>query len=880
MGNKGGSSVTVGYRYSMTLQMGLCRGPVDEIVQIEVGGLNAWPFAVTAEEAANVDKYVFRAPSTVSQFFMSPQAVVSFAPGAPLPQALTVQNGQQVKFTTTAPSGMNTTDTYHVVNAQTLVSSIFASSSVTYFELSATPGGTAITTPYAATGHQVTVENGVVGGIDAFTIAEGPNGTGVAQFVGGGSETRPGSEIVTALSTGNYAINAPELFGGDKKEGGIDGTLDVYMGAANQSYSSAFKALVGGLVPDFRGIVSMVFDGLLTSLSPYPKAWKVRVRRVLSGWDGDVWEPALATIWMRNGTIKAMNPAHIVYECLTNRSWGRGYPRSLIHEPSFLATAQTLFDEGFGLCLRYNRQSEIDAFIKEVIDHIGGYLRIDRESGKISLGLLRGDYDPLTLPLFTYNSGLISVEEGETASQEDLVNEVIVNFMDPIAHEEKSGRVQNIASIQDNGSKNSTKRTYFGLPTSDLALRVAQRDLKVNATALKRYTVVLDRRAWRIQPGSVFRIQVAELGINNVILRAGKVKEGRWGDGRITVQAVLDVFGLSASSFAATQDSAFVSPNRAPAPADRRMVREATYHDLVRNLSPADLALVDPTSGTTSIAAGRPTPLSQGYTVSSKTTVEPAFIDQSAGNFVPTAVTTSSVTAHQTSIPIDSGVDLNEVEINGQVQVGSEIMQVTSLSLNPDGISGTMTVRRGMVDTIPQPHAFSTTVMFISDDASSDVREYAQSEVVQVKIRPFTSVSTLPSGQSPTDTLTINARHNRPWLPGNMRINGTRFAETGVVTTDMVLTWAHRNRLVIRDQFVPHGDPSTTIEPGVQYDVRVFDGPGATTPVRTVTVAGDTWTYTTAMIAADAVGSAVVFEVRSVRSGVFSQFFYRFTVNR
>ncbi len=40
---KGGGSVTVGYRYYMSLQMGLCRGPLDEIEQINVGDVRAWP---------------------------------------------------------------------------------------------------------------------------------------------------------------------------------------------------------------------------------------------------------------------------------------------------------------------------------------------------------------------------------------------------------------------------------------------------------------------------------------------------------------------------------------------------------------------------------------------------------------------------------------------------------------------------------------------------------------------------------------------------------------------------------------------------------------------------------------------------------------------
>lgn len=760
---KGGSSVTVGYRYYMTMQMGLCRGPLDEIVQIEVGGLNAWPNAA----------------------------------------------------------------------------------------------GSA---PY-------------------YCVSEGPSG-GVQQNTDGTSTAVSAGEINTARGSTSTAINASELFGGDAKEGGIAGPLDVYMGGSAQSYSAAFKSLVGGLVPDFRGIVSFVFDGLVTSLNPYPKAWKVRVRRVLSGWDGAVWQPSLAVIWMRDGTIKAMNPAHIIYECLTNRSWGRGYERSRIDEDAFLAAAQALHSEGFGLCLRYNRQSELSEFILEVIDHVGGYLRVNRSTGKIEFGLMRGDYNPSSIPLYTYNSGLLQIEEGDTASQEDVINEVIVDFRDPIANKDKQGRVQNLASKQSMDGNNSTKRTYFGIPTADLALRVAQRDLKVNASALKRYRVILDRRAWAIQPGSVFRVQAPDVGIGNVVLRAGKVSEGGWMDGKITVEAVLDVFGLPSSSFAAVQEAGWTPPDRTPAVAARRLVREATYHDLVRRLSQADLNVVSATAATVAIAASRPTTMSQGYSIATKTTGESEYVIRNAGNFVPTAVLSEFVGLYEISINFNNGVDLNLIELNGQVQINDEIMQVTGVTLNSDGTSGTMTVVRGTVDTIPQTHAIGDVVFFVSDDAASDLREYAQGESVQVRVLPFTSAATLSVDAAPTNTVALTARQNRPWLPGNMRINGTRFGETGTITTNMVLTWAHRNRLTIKDQFVAHGEGGVPVEAGVEYEIKVFNGTGATTPVRTVTVNADTWTYTTAMMTTDSVGSTVVFEVRAIRAGVYSQFNYRFSVAR
>lgn len=130
-------------------------------------------------------------------------------------------------------------------------------------------------------------------------------------------------------------INAPNLFGGDKKEGGIQGPFALFQGRRNQvlpdsrQYTGqkapggvlggAFqavlsggnvtrtlpnvKASIGGLVPDMRGVVCVWYDGLVSAMNPYLKEWKFRVRRSQSGWyGGKAWYAAKATIWL-GGTL-------------------------------------------------------------------------------------------------------------------------------------------------------------------------------------------------------------------------------------------------------------------------------------------------------------------------------------------------------------------------------------------------------------------------------------------------------------------------------------------------------------------------------------------------------------------------------------------------
>ncbi len=82
---------------------------------------------------------------------------------------------------------------------------------------------------------------------------------------------------------GNVRINNPNLFGGEKAEGGINGTLSVLFGGDDQPQHSLLVRLLGNTIPAFRGFVSMVFDGYLCAMNPYPKTWEFCYRRILAG---------------------------------------------------------------------------------------------------------------------------------------------------------------------------------------------------------------------------------------------------------------------------------------------------------------------------------------------------------------------------------------------------------------------------------------------------------------------------------------------------------------------------------------------------------------------------------------------------------------------
>ena len=81
-------------------------------------------------------------------------------------------------------------------------------------------------------------------------------------------------------SGGNLTINKPGLFGGESKEGGISGDLEVLMGKPTQSKNSYLQARLGVDIPAFRGVVSLVLKQMYLSMNPYLKPWSFRGQRL------------------------------------------------------------------------------------------------------------------------------------------------------------------------------------------------------------------------------------------------------------------------------------------------------------------------------------------------------------------------------------------------------------------------------------------------------------------------------------------------------------------------------------------------------------------------------------------------------------------------
>lgn len=719
-------------------------------------------------------------------------------------------------------------------------------------------------------------------------------------------------------------INAPDLFGGDEKEGGIQGPAYILNGDPDQelpgSMSSGLGTLpsiaasLGGDVPNFRNVVTVWFDGEVCAINPYPKEWAFRVQRSSAGWaDDDCWYPSKSTIYMTGpqevalklavtkgdifraafaalggtkaktaimniqGNIGAMNGAHILYECATNPDWGRGLPRAMMDDNSYTYAANQLCDEGFGLCLPWFRQESVKTFSQMVLDHIGGAQYVDRETGKMTLRLIRADYDPDDLPLYTPSTGLLSIEEDDASSQEQAFNEIIVTGFDPNQKMEFSVRAQNLASIQSLGVIISNTIQYKGIPTRDLAARVAMKELKAQ-TGVRRFNVRLDRRAWRLAPAGLFRISHPGRGIANLVLRVGQLTELDAVSGEIQVIAVQDVFGLPTTSYFNPQAPGWSPADFTASPPVEHRLYELSYRDVFRKLDRANREALTDDVGIIGELAEQPTPSSQSYDLATKTAPDDYVIRTTRQDFTATLVLSADIAALDTELVVDpAGVIswLTEYVDGMAAMLDNEIVQLVSF----DEDTNTFTITRGNTDTIPAPHMAGVVLWLIDDDIGVDGVDYVSGETVYAKALTRTASDLLTLDEGEEDSIVLVGRFARPYPPGNVKVDGVSIYLSDGAHTEPVLTWAHRDRIAEADALLGHLEASTGPEAGTTYTVRVYDPADLVTPLREETlIAGTTWTYDSTMQAADTPPNVVRIELESARDSLASTFRYAFNV--
>lgn len=79
---------------------------------------------------------------------------------------------------------------------------------------------------------------------------------------------------------GRINISGENLFGGESREGGVSGAVDVEMGGPSQGVNDYLSGQLGSDIPAFRGVVGAVLRQCYLGINPYLKKWAFLAQRV------------------------------------------------------------------------------------------------------------------------------------------------------------------------------------------------------------------------------------------------------------------------------------------------------------------------------------------------------------------------------------------------------------------------------------------------------------------------------------------------------------------------------------------------------------------------------------------------------------------------
>lgn len=681
--------------------------------------------------------------------------------------------------------------------------------------------------------------------------------------------------------TAQAVINQPNLFGGDKREGGVSGIVDIEYGNGSQAPNAYLVSKLGSDVPAFRNLTGVVLNQVYIGTSAYLKPWSFRACRRSKLYDGSTqWYPAKANIGDYD-----LNPAHIIRECLTSTTFGKGVPTSDIDSTSFEYAADLLYAEGLGLSFEWGSNTAVDEFIQTVCQHIDGLLYKDMLTGKYFLKLARSDYNIVDLDTYD-ESDIDTVEDFSRPSIGDVPNQVVVHYYDLDNNKPACITIHDIAMISKQGTVIESAFQYNGITSAAVANKVAARELRSATAMLATMTIRGNRSMSALTPNDVFLLKWDLLGITALPVRVLSVDYGELENGIVTLRVSEDVFSVESAVYADPDGGSWTDPVNDPAVSPYQAIMELPYHTVVRDILGQDAAdALAATAGFISVAASKPSSDALDYELLVRDGPTLDFYSEGRSAFTPNATLTSQLNraASQATIALSNVEDLDAVEENTYAQIENELVLVVSV----DTANNQITIERGLLDTIPAQHAAGSRIWFLESSQFLVGTEYADGDTPGVKVLPRTGTGQLAEGSaSVTTAAALDSRINRPYLPGNLKINGTAYPAS--FSGQPELTWNHRDRTSQLDEYVLQTDATDYgPEAGTTYTLKIYKQ-DLTTLVRTETgLSGTSYTYLEAdersdcgLGPTDPLNTQLRFVLTAVRGGVESLQSYDVTIAR
>jgi len=561
------------------------------------------------------------------------------------------------------------------------------------------------------------------------------------------------------------------------------GTFTFYTGSTTQSVDT-YLATHQSPCPAYRGMCYGVFKQGLTGENTSVKPWAFEVTRIPTGLGGSY------------HTVNSYdaNPMHVAYEILTDSDWGYGYAASDINTTDMLTHAHTLYDEGNGFSLVLSKAMQAGDIIKEIEKQTDCRFRLNNETGKFDVALIRDGYSTSGLKKVDNNT-VIELEDFSRGVWEGTTNHVRVQYKRrDNDYTEGYAIAQDMANMQAQNRKIAATYNFPAVRDDDLANSLAWREVRANSYPLAKARAKVNRTFWNAYVGEpvLFDYECDQFVVDDMPMRIIKVDFGSPTEPTITIDLVQDVFTYASPSFAAPDASSWTQPetNLIPFPATDQLAFEAPYGISRRAEYVAENKLY---------CCG----VSQNRRESgAKIRQRNGASDPSSGDFYDAGLMTGFIFVgtlaadyepDDTTIQVTTDMNATEMLEVTEFEVGNDL---TNLVLIEDEFVGCLTATditggvqlnncyRGLMDTAERAHATGATVYFLLGYGALTDTAFPVGNHVDIRLLPYRDSDLAQISESDGGLTEIEIdtdyRERKPYPPSQLELNGTVYPSSTV----------------------------------------------------------------------------------------------------
>lgn len=479
-----------------------------------------------------------------------------------------------------------------------------------------------------------------------------------------------------------------------------------------------------------------------------------------------------------------MNPIHKIREILTDDA-AMGKPESDINDVNFMKAADRIWGEGLGISWAIDEKSCIEA-IEELCYHIEAGIRVNRQTGLYEMVLFRDDWFDED-EIHDISESKIKDLSLEVMNSDDIVNQLNVTYYDRARIKNSTFSVYENGSILTMGHANaeSVEFPYFmNMRNAEIVANWKLKQFSTPAWSGSFTTGWREARKWNRY--DLIRLPWSSKWNGTILVRIMKINLGNGTDNTVTIdfEEVIPYSGEMNTSIVV--DTPVDAGPQPPQPSINAVFEAPYYLTVLRaGQTNADLELSNnPDIGYVAAVAAKPQSNSLNallYTdggvgefeqVSRLDYCDILQLDQPINETASAFVVTGSLTQTANS--------------NNLILLNGELMGFVAL----DDATKVLTVKRGVLDTVPKKHSSGSLFVFDLPDVAFDSTQYAQSEIIEAQV-----LTTTPSGIQELSTGTaieIQSRAIRPYPPANVKINDVFMPL--YIDGDLQLTWSNRNR--------------------------------------------------------------------------------------